>query len=91
MTSTTAPRRKIRIWQENLNKSITATFDLLNRADLHKNWDILLIQEPYIDTFKNAKATRAWTVIYPTDHLNRSEKTRSLILVNSRLSTNDWR
>ncbi|KZT18523.1 hypothetical protein NEOLEDRAFT_1080091 [Neolentinus lepideus HHB14362 ss-1] len=66
---------KLCILQENLNKSLIATFDLLNQPNLHKNWDIILIQEPYIDTFKNAKATRAWTVIYPTNHLNRSEKT----------------
>ena len=49
------PSLSLHIWQQNLNKSDKAHYDLIN-TPLHKNWDILALQEPYIDTFGNTKA-----------------------------------
>ena len=43
------------IWQQNLNKSDKAHYDLINMP-LHKNRDILALQEPYIDALGNTKA-----------------------------------
>lgn len=84
-----APMRRLKIWQENINKSSTAHYYLINQ-DLHRTWDVILIQEPYLDAFKNTKANSYWRVIYPTDHLISDTRTRSVILVNSNLDTNNW-
>ncbi|KII91391.1 hypothetical protein PLICRDRAFT_105097, partial [Plicaturopsis crispa FD-325 SS-3] len=55
---------RLKIWQQNLNKSSKAHFDLINSA-VHKDYDILAIQEPYLDSFANTKATSKWRVVYP--------------------------
>ena len=80
---------RLRIWQQNLNKSDKAHFDLIN-APVHKEWDLLLLQEPYIDAFGNTKATSKWHVIYPSSHLADSSTCRAVILVNTALDTNSW-
>lgn len=84
-------RRHLRIWQENLNKSMNANLDLINHPRLHLDWDLILIQEPYLDFLNNTRASHNWRVVYPTNHGSSPQHTRSVILVNSRLSTNDWR
>ena len=57
---------------------------------LHKNWDILALQEPYIDTFGNTKANSRCHVVYLSSHLTNSNTNRSTILVNSALDVNKW-
>ena len=59
-------------------------------APLHKEWDVLLLQELYIDSFGNTKATSRWHVIYPSSHLTDGPICRSVILVNALLDTNAW-
>lgn len=86
-TNSTATR--LRIWQQNLNKSNKAQFNLIN-SPLHNEWDVLLLQEPYIDSFGNTRANHHWQVIYPSTHLANSSVKRSIILVNTRLDTNSW-
>ena len=83
------PPKRLRIWQQNLNKSNKAQFDLIN-APLHKDWDVLLLQEPYINNLGNTKVTSRWHVIYPSSHLTDSSACRSVILVNVELDTNTW-
>ena len=83
------PLKRLRIWQQNLNKSDKAQFDLIN-APLHKDWVILLRQELYIDNLGNTKATSRWHVIYPSSHLTDGSASRSVILVNTELDTNTW-
>ena len=83
------PPTRLKIWQQNLNKSDKAQFDLIN-ALIHKEWDVLLLQELYIDSFGNTKATSRWHVIYPSSHLADSLTCRSVILVNASLDTNAW-
>ena len=56
---------RLRIWQQNLNKSPDAQSDLIHKIN---DYDIMLIQEPYIDFLGNNRATRAWTTLYPTRH-----------------------
>jgi hypothetical protein len=64
----------LKIWQQNLNKLSNA------------HWDIILLQEPYLDSYGNSKATTNWHVIYPSSHLT----IRFVILVNMELDTNYW-
>ena len=78
------PPVHLRIWQQNLNKSDKAHYDLIN-SPVHKDWDLLLLQEPYIDSFGNMKAMSRWHTIYPSTHLSNDAITRSVILVNAAL------
>lgn len=82
-----APRR-LRIWQQNLNKSNKAQFDLTN-STIHKRWDIILLQEPYLDAYGNSKASRNWRVIYPTNRTNDTVA-RSVILINAQIDTDEY-
>ena len=83
------PPPRLRIWQQNLNKSDKAHYDLIN-SPLHKSWDVLALQEPYIDSFGNTKANSRWHVIYPSPHLTNSAVNRSVILISASLDVNKW-
>ena len=85
--TTEPPPVRLCIWQQNLNKSDKAHFDLIN-VPLHKDWDILVLQEPYIDSFGNMKANLRWHVVYPSLHLTNNSTNRSVILVNAALDMN---
>jgi ribonuclease HI len=87
-TTTSNPNR-LKLWQQNLNKSRVAHEDLIN-SDVYKNYDALVLQEPYIDGFGNTKATKDWRVVYPTSHLSQGHPIRSVILINAKLDTNQW-
>src|SRR6266481_5413885 len=80
---------RLRLWQQNLNKSDKAHFDLINSL-VHNDWDLLLLQELYIDTFGNMKANSKWHTIYPSLHLTYNATNRSVILVNAALDPNSW-
>ena len=80
---------KLRIWQQNINRSLIAQQDLLNMLG-NNNYDICAIQEPYLDSMNKTRANSHWTVIYPTTHMVEPKKTRSVILVNKKLSTDKW-
>ena len=47
---------RLRIWQQNLNKSRVAQEDLIN-SEAYKDYNLLILQEPYIDTYSNTKAS----------------------------------
>ena len=48
------------------------------------------MQEPYIDTYGNTKATRNWRVVYLSSHISDPVPPRAVILVNSKIDTNCW-
>ena len=48
------------------------------------------MQEPFINTFGNTKATRNWRVIYPTSHLSDPAPLWVVLLVSSSMNTNQW-
>ncbi|OBZ69995.1 hypothetical protein A0H81_10500 [Grifola frondosa] len=58
---------RLRIWQQNLNKSLDAQLDLLHAAN-PDNYDLLLLQEPYLDHLNLTRANHHWTVVYPSRH-----------------------
>ena len=66
------------------NLSRVAQEDLIN-SGIHKDYDILALQEPYIDVFGNTKATRNWRVLYPTSHLSDPMPLRAVMLVSSEI------
>jgi ribonuclease HI len=91
MSDTTDIRetRKLRIWQQNLNRSLEGQLDLLQSLK-DDDYDIVALQEPHIDFLGRTRANPHWSVIYPKRHLVDPSKTRALILVNRKISTNKW-
>lgn len=90
MTHLTEPKRWLHIWQQNINKSLVAQLDLLHSLS-PLDYNIAVIQEPYIDHLGNSRSTPHWISIYPQGHLDSPKSTRSLTLVNrSLISTNAW-
>lgn len=56
-------------------------------------YDLACIQEPYLNPVNLANASnlrRHWDVIYPTRHHDGAERTQSILLVNKKLSKNNW-
>jgi hypothetical protein len=91
MNSTPEPNPTIplKIYQQNVMKTKTAAMHLINRG-LHTAFDIIALQEPYLDSIANTRANFHWHVIYPTSKFEDSSRVRSVILVNKRLQTNNW-
>ncbi|KAL1737842.1 hypothetical protein HDZ31DRAFT_51776, partial [Schizophyllum fasciatum] len=90
MADTPIARTKIRIWQQNMNKSRAAALAQLN-TPLHKDWDILCIQEQYMNTLNNILSNSHWRPVFP-DRWNANRRpSRTVILVNANIDTNAWR
>jgi len=81
---------KLRIWQQNLNKSHIAQLTLINSIPPGE-WDILAIQEPSLNSLGNTKANMHWRVVYPTAKYTNEEKPRAVTLVSSKISTDAWK
>ena len=72
---------KLRIWQQNINRSLEGQLDLLQSLQANK-YDIVVIQEPHVDFLGRTRANPYWLVIYPRLHLDNPKKTRSVTLIN---------
>ena len=82
-------QQQIRIWQQNLNKSLDAHSDLLHSLR-SSNYHLAMLQEPYMDFNNTSRATPNWHVVYPSRHNSPNETTRAVILVNAALSSCSW-
>ena len=91
MSDTTEARepRMLRIWQQNINRSLEGQLDLLQSLK-DNDYDIVALQEPHIDFLGRTRANAHWTVIYPKRYLVDPSKTRALIFINREISTNNW-
>lgn len=82
--------RNLRVWQQNLNRSLHAQLEMLSSLKPHK-YDIALIQEPYTDFRGESRTNSRFTSVYPTPHVGpRKRETRSLVLVNTRIPSSSW-
>ncbi|KAF8579182.1 hypothetical protein K439DRAFT_1360128, partial [Ramaria rubella] len=75
------------IKQQNCKHSKDITLTLINTAN-PAEWDIILIQEPYI--YPNSRLTPAsnkWIPLYPVPTSNIDEPPRSIIFVNANISS----
>ncbi|KAF8218530.1 hypothetical protein L208DRAFT_1004554, partial [Tricholoma matsutake] len=78
------------IWQQNLCKSQITQQCVLNTAQ-PKNWDILGLQEPFLDSLGNTKASLYWRVLYPSNHhKDNSDCSCSVLLINTNINTNSY-
>lgn len=90
--STPSPPSTIAIWQQNVNKSSACQHDLISSAVLaRKGIDIVALQEPAINNFGTTIAARDWIPVYPSTHGGDPRKTRSLLLINSNILTDNWK
>ena len=83
--------QRLTIWQQNVDKSLTAQHAVLNTVS--PTTDIICLQEPYFDFNKKSRATQVWRpVYYPKQHdENNTGRTRVVMLVSRRISTSCWR
>jgi hypothetical protein len=56
---------RVKIWQQNLAKSNTAQQEMIAAATPNK-WNILALQEPWIDHLGKTRANPKWSMVYPT-------------------------
>ena len=81
---------KLQIWQQNLNKSHIVQLTLLNSTP-PREWDILALQEPSLNSLGNTRANTHWRVVYPTAKYTNGDKPRVVTLISSRISTDAWK
>jgi hypothetical protein len=84
------PQRPLLIRQQNVNKFLLSQLDLLESLK-RDEYDICVIQEPYIDFNGKSRANRQWITLYPSTHQEHPDSTRSVTLINTNLSTDAWK
>ena len=55
---------RIKFWQQNVNRSLVTQLDVLDLAK-PSDYDVILLQEPYIDFLGNTRANSHLIVVYP--------------------------
>lgn len=83
------PTRQLCIFQLNCNASNHTQFIMINSLNPN-DWDVIAIQEPYIDFKGVTWAMPAWWVVYPSKHYNTPAEMRSIMLISKYLATNCW-
>ena len=89
MNDTLAPTPKLRIWQQNVNRSLTSHLHVLNSAD-PSEIDILAFQEPHLDFQHKSRASYHWHSVYPTPFKHSGPRARSLLLISRHIPTARW-
>ncbi|KAF9542458.1 hypothetical protein CPC08DRAFT_650165, partial [Agrocybe pediades] len=84
------PLNRLRILQINLNKSEKGHHDLMNRP-LKNDYDLILIQEPYITKTGIIRTPNGFSLIYPQDRKKDANKVRTVIMVSTNLETSTWK
>ena len=81
---------KLSLWQQNANKTLPTTHAMLETPG--KDYDFILIQEPYIDFNAVTRANAHYTTVYPPRHrdVHPDILMRAVTLVNKRINTNNW-
>lgn len=60
---------------------------MLASANPHR-WDIIALQEPYLDHLGRTRANSHWNVIYPSNkNLDNHNRVRSITLVNTNIQS----
>ena len=75
------------IWQQNTYNSKYTQQYIINSAN-PANWNILVIQEPWLDPHGNTRASGFWCMLYPSSHFHDNTPcTCSILLINTNIST----
>jgi len=59
----------------------------LINAGLHDEYNIIVLQEPYLDSLGNTQASHKWRVIYPTKNAGGCHPYHGVLLINNSIST----
>jgi endonuclease/exonuclease/phosphatase family metal-dependent hydrolase len=82
---------RLRILQVNLNKSEKAHLELYNKIS-GKEWDIVLVQEPYLTFIGNVRTPNGFVVVAPADrYKDGAPTTRAVTWVSSSLAMSSWK
>ena len=80
---------RLRIWQQNTRKSLTAQHYILNTDP--SLFNLILIQEPWLNALGNTRGNHHWRIIYPSNRYTDGHNTlRSIILVNTSIPTDSY-
>ncbi|KAF8055948.1 Endonuclease/exonuclease/phosphatase, partial [Lyophyllum atratum] len=80
----------LRIWQQNVHKSDIAQAAVLNSAR-PEDWDVIALQESFLDRLGNTKASPFWIVRYPYHHRrDGSNRSRSVLLINTNIASDSY-
>jgi len=63
--------------------------DFLHQLDPN-TYDIVALQELYLDHNHNMHVNPYWYMVYPKEHYTTPEKMRSIIFINKRIATHSW-
>ncbi|KAG2051334.1 hypothetical protein BDR06DRAFT_825220, partial [Suillus hirtellus] len=55
------------------------------------DFNIVALQEPFINDLGNTKATPDWNVVYPTHRYTHQSRSQAITLIHRRINTNNWR
>src|SRR5882724_13134698 len=80
---------QLQLCQQNTNKLLVAQSKFLHQLDPNA-YDIVALQEPYLDHNHNMCANPYWYTVYPKEHYMTPEKTRSTIFINKQIATDLW-
>lgn len=86
-TPNSSELRSLRICQQNLRKSPTAHSAFTSSVG---KYDIVCLQEPYIDHLGNSRSPLGWTPVYPTHHHDFSQRTRAITFISPNIRSDCW-
>ena len=78
---------KLTICQQNLCKSLQAQSAFISNTS---GYDIVYIQEPYIDFLDNSQSSTIWKVVYPTRWTSSKDKVQAFVIIHPCLNTSSW-
>ncbi|KAF9499981.1 hypothetical protein BDN71DRAFT_1427609 [Pleurotus eryngii] len=78
---------KTRIFHLNMNKSLKGQSQLIKSI---ANYDIILLQEPWLDQDGLTRATSQFNVIYPTTQGRESEKTQVVTMISTYIKSDHY-
>jgi endonuclease/exonuclease/phosphatase family metal-dependent hydrolase len=81
---------QLRTWQQNTHKSQTAQDYVINTAR-PEDWDIIALQEPWMDSLGKSRASQYWCIIYPGNFYEEGRsRIRSVLLINTNIYTDSY-
>ena len=90
MNATTYEAPKFQGRQQNTNKSLTAVLDLLHKCP-SADYDVISIQEPYVDFLRNTRENNKWITVYPKSYyIDKTKRTRAMILISKGIAMDKW-
>ena len=82
--------QQLRIWQQNLHKSQMAQ-DFVRCTAWPSEWDVLALQEPWLDHLGNLRGSQYWRIIYPANfYVEGHSRIRSILHINTNISTDSY-